>query len=134
MEPEGVAMAAFPARDRDPHFDHWQKILADDTVITKTIEVDGNVGGSAVAWTQDGHREIGYWLGKEYWGKGVATAALSQFVKIVSERPLFAWVAEHNAGSIRVLEKCGFTRAAHQPPRSPGEVPYVVMELLYRDA
>ena len=92
--------------------------------------MDPGVGaGSAVSWTQDGHREIGYWLGSEYWGKGIATAAVATFVEQLSQRPLFAWVAEHNAGSIRVLEKCDFTRTPDQPPRSPGGVLYVVMRL-----
>lgn len=62
-----------------------------------------------VSWTQDGEREVGYWIGKRYWGRGVATRALSEFLREVPERPLFAHVATHNLGSLRVLEKCGFT-------------------------
>jgi RimJ/RimL family protein N-acetyltransferase len=50
-----------------------------------------------------------YWLGREFWGKGIATLALSQFLKLVGERPVFAYVATHNIASIRVLEKCGFS-------------------------
>jgi RimJ/RimL family protein N-acetyltransferase len=46
-------------------------------------------------------------------GAGVATAALAAFLMIVEERPLFAHVAEHNVGSIRVLEKCGFALVDH---------------------
>jgi len=108
LEPEATAMAAFPARGRDAHFAHWNKILGDATIITRTITSGDGVAGNIVSWVQDGHREIGYWMGKGYWGKGIATAALQQFVNIIGERPLGAWVARHNAASIHVLEKSGF--------------------------
>jgi len=42
-------------------------------------------------------------------GQGVATRALAAFLRVVTERPLHAHVAKHNVGSIRVLEKCGFS-------------------------
>ncbi|MBP8242640.1 MAG: GNAT family N-acetyltransferase, partial [Thermoflexales bacterium] len=59
-----------------------------------------------------GQREVGYWLGREFWGKGIATRALEAFLAIDTTRPLHAFVVHHNLGSIRVLEKCGFVRAA----------------------
>ena len=40
-------------------------------------------------------------------GPGLATRALAEFVEDLP-RPLHAWVAGSNVGSIRVLEKCGF--------------------------
>ena len=58
---------------------------------------------------QDDVRLVSYWIGKEHWGKGVATRALAAFLHIVTERPLHARVAKHNVASIRVLEKCGFS-------------------------
>ena len=88
---------------------HWTKILGDATVVKKTILFDGRVAGHVASWEQSGEREIGYWVGKSFWGKGVATAALSGFLGHEATRPLFAHVAKHNAASIRVLEKCGFT-------------------------
>lgn len=45
---------------------------------------------------------------REYWGRGLASSALSQFLREVRVRPLYAYVAKHNLASIRVLEKCGF--------------------------
>jgi RimJ/RimL family protein N-acetyltransferase len=62
-----------------------------------------------VSFEQSGEREVGYWIGREYWGKGIATRALSEFLGHVKVRPLYAHVAKHNIASIRVLEKCGFT-------------------------
>jgi RimJ/RimL family protein N-acetyltransferase len=52
--------------------------------------------------------EVTYWLGREFWGPGIATAALRKLLEIVAERPLVARAAADNAASIRVLEKCGF--------------------------
>ena len=72
------------------------------------MEVDGAVAGNIVSWEHDGERDVGYWIGREHWGEGVATAALGAFLTSSRTRPLFAHVAAHNVGSIRVLEKCGF--------------------------
>ena len=108
LDPEATAMAAFAARDHESHVAHWIKILKDDNCITRTIVTDGQVAGNIGSWVQDDHREIGYWIGKSLWGRGIATSALQQFLQIVEERPLYAWAARHNSGSIRVLEKCGF--------------------------
>jgi RimJ/RimL family protein N-acetyltransferase len=127
---DATAMADFAARDLEAHMAHWRKILADDTIVIRTILSGAEVAGNVVSWVQDGHREIGYWVGKQHWGKGVATAAVGEFVGVVTERPLYAWVAEHNTGSIRVLEKCGFTLSLEQPHAGFGEVTYVVLELL----
>jgi RimJ/RimL family protein N-acetyltransferase len=43
-----------------------------------------------------------------FWGRGVATEALSAFLGLEPVRPLYAGVAKHNVASIRVLQKCGF--------------------------
>ncbi len=107
-------MADFPAREREPFMAHWARIRADPTNVLRTIVVGdgaagGEVAGNAVSWEQSGHRMIGYWLGRAYWGRGIATAALKLFVADLG-RPLHADVAPHNIGSLRVLEKCGFRR------------------------
>ena len=52
--------------------------------------------------------EVTYWLGREFWGKGLATQALNRMLQLVVDRPIFARAAADNIGSIRVLEKCGF--------------------------
>jgi RimJ/RimL family protein N-acetyltransferase len=109
-EPEANEMAIFPARDREAFDAHWGRVLADDSVIKKTIIHQGEVAGNIGSWQQDGMRLVGYWIGRDFWGKGVATRALSEFVAEVHERPLHAWVATTNVGSIRVLEKCGFVQ------------------------
>jgi len=82
-------------------------MVKEDTIL-RTIEVDGQVAGHLVSWEMEGEREVGYWLGKEFWGKGFATQALKQYLEIVTHRPLAAHVAKHNPASRHVLEKCGF--------------------------
>jgi RimJ/RimL family protein N-acetyltransferase len=101
-------LAAFPIRSRTAHEEHWLKVLANPDNITRAIVVDGEVVGNIGCWIGEGGREVGYWIGRPYWGRGYASQALADLLTEVSERPVFAHVAEHNAGSIRVLEKCGF--------------------------
>ncbi len=104
-------MAAFaPRRDRDAFMAHWDGIRADKTVRTKAILVDGHVAGNIGQWNDPdtGKPEIGYWIARDYWGRGVATQALSAFLEEVDQRPVYAHVAADNIGSRRVLEKCGF--------------------------
>jgi RimJ/RimL family protein N-acetyltransferase len=107
-------MAAFPSRDRERFMAHWAKIMADKTGTLKTILFDGQVAGNIVSWVQDGEQEVGYWIGREFWGKGIATKALETLLSVVTVCPLYAHVVRHNAASIRVLEKCGFTRVAEE--------------------
>ena len=79
-------------------------MLRDERAALRAVEADGVVVGNVVSWEHEGEREVGYRIGREHWGRGVATAALAAFVAEVTERPLFAHVANTNAGSIRVLE------------------------------
>jgi RimJ/RimL family protein N-acetyltransferase len=69
------------------------------------------VAGNLVSWMQSGRRLFGYWIGQDFWGRGIATRALAECLPQVTQRPLFAYVARHNVGSIRVLEKCDFELA-----------------------
>lgn len=108
-DPESAAMAAFTPREHDEVIDRWHRMIVNDEITARTITVDGAAAGHVVSWLAEGHREIGYLVGREFWGQGVATAALGEMLEIVSERPLEAWVAPTNLGSIRVLEKNGFT-------------------------
>ncbi len=111
LVPEATQMAAFPSRTREAFMAHWAKILVNKNGIIKTILFDGHVAGNILSWEQSDKWEVGYWLGKEFWGKGIATKALAEFLDIVKIRPLFAHVVKHNIGSQRVLQKCGFVIA-----------------------
>jgi RimJ/RimL family protein N-acetyltransferase len=109
-EPQGVEMAAFPARDRDAFYAHWAKIRADPKVIMRAIDAGGEVAGNIGCWEQSGEHLVGYWVGSHFWGRGIASKALALLVRELPIRPLLAFVAITNIGSIRVLEKCGFER------------------------
>jgi RimJ/RimL family protein N-acetyltransferase len=112
LDPAANVMAAFTARDpadREAFDAHWRRIRGDKRVIIRTILSAGRVAGYVGSFKRLGEPEVTYWLGKEYWGQGIATRALSQFLGVVQARPLSARVARDNVASIRVLEKCGFT-------------------------
>ncbi len=134
LDAEAVRMAAFPARDRDAFMAHWRTILGDATVIAKTVAVDGDVAGNVVSFDQSGKRLVGYWIGREYWGHGVATRALAAFIDLVEARPLFARVADHNIGSLRVLEKCGFVKVDDPALLNPDDDVVEVVLMLAPDA
>jgi RimJ/RimL family protein N-acetyltransferase len=106
---ESSAMAAVPSREWDAYLAHWTRILADPTTDKQTILYGGQVVGNLVAFDRDGQREVGYWLDKATWGKGIATRALALFLRQLPTRPLHAIVAAHNPASLRVLQKNGFT-------------------------
>ena len=110
-DPEAARMAAFPSRDREAFMAHWQqKILANDEVTKKTVLSDeGEVAGNIGIFDLDDKRLVGYWIGREFWGKGLATKALAAALAEEKTRPIHAYVATSNLGSVRVLEKCGFT-------------------------
>ena len=105
-----LRMAAFTPRERDAFLTHWRTNVLRPGNTSRTVVVDGVVAGYVGSWDQDGKRLVAYWIGREFWGRGVATRALSEFLTVELIRPLHAWVAVHNVGSIRVLEKCGFRR------------------------
>ncbi len=91
----------------------WVEILADaDGSVTgvtpRVIVVDGVVVGAVNIAPHDGRDSIGYWIGREHWGRGIATRAVGLMLGEFTRRPLIATTAGHNAASMRVLEKNGF--------------------------
>ncbi|MBD3162390.1 MAG: GNAT family N-acetyltransferase [Candidatus Eisenbacteria bacterium] len=113
QDEEALWMAAFTPKDPtdvEAFRAHWAKVLADETITIRTILHEGAVAGHIVRHSWFGDPEVSYWIGKEHWGKGIATRALAAFLDLVATRPLFARAAKDNAASIRVLEKCGFVR------------------------
>ncbi len=114
-------MAGFPSRDHDAFMSHWAGILADPNLLALAIVSDGELVGNLGVFPDVGKRAIGYWIGREYWGRGIATDAVRLFLTGYPERPLYAWVIATNAASIRVLEKCGF-QPADDADVEPGEV------------
>lgn len=109
---DAARLAAFPSRDREAFMLHWTtRILGNPAAVSRAILVGDRLAGNIGAWTDaDTHqRQLGYWIGREFWGRGIASAAVAQLLRSETTRPLVAHVAKHNPGSIRVLEKNGFT-------------------------
>lgn len=114
QDPQANYMAAFTAKDpadREAFMARWNRILNGQAIAIQTILVDGQVAGSVSTYRdEEGRPEVTYWIGKSYWGKGVASRALAAFLARADTRPLYARAAKDNLASLRVLEKCGFTR------------------------
>jgi len=115
IDPEARRMAAFvraESRDRDAYMARWRSLLVDASITARTIIVDDpsaeHVAGSILSFFRDARLEVSYWIDHRLWGRGVATAALREFLRIVTDRPLHAAAATDNLASIRVLTKCGF--------------------------
>lgn len=112
QDPLSNHMAAFTVKDPADwaaFLSRWDKIRADLSLTAKTILVNGKVAGSVLVHSWFGDPEVSYWLGRQFWGRGVATYALSELLTLVLTRPLYARVVKDNMASLRVLEKCGFT-------------------------
>jgi RimJ/RimL family protein N-acetyltransferase len=123
-DPVALAMVVFRSRDKAEFDEHWAKILADEAVLKKTIVADGQIAGNIASFVRDGKREVGYWIDRTLWGRGIVSEALSAFLCLEQRRPLYAGVAPHNIASMRVLQKCGFTlckSAIDQEPELVGE-------------
>lgn len=110
-DPAANFMAAFTSQnpyDRQAFDAHWAKIMADPKIVIRTILTGEKIAGYVLHHSWFGEPEVSYWLGREFWGQGIATAALIEFVHQQAPRPLYGRVAKDNIASRRVLEKCGF--------------------------
>lgn len=110
-DPLAASLAGVTPRAWDAFQVHWQKILADPAIFKQTILYNGQTAGNLVCFPQGGQRQVGYWVDRALWGRGVATQALQLFLACLPMRPLWAYTAADNRASMRVLEKCGFARA-----------------------
>jgi RimJ/RimL family protein N-acetyltransferase len=120
----GSDMIAFLPRvpgDRAAFDAHWTRIRADRDVFTWVIEADGRFAGYALSFLMNGERQIGYWIVRELWGRGIATAAARAVIAALPERPLWASTVSDNLGSQRVLQNAGFVfdriERSHAPRR-----------------
>jgi len=111
-DPESVQMAAFTAKDpndRDAFDAHMAKVRTSPDVIMRAVTRDGHLVGSIASFVIEGDTEITYWIDRSAWGQGVASQALMLLLDTVGVRPLYARAASDNLGSLRVLQKAGFT-------------------------
>ncbi len=102
-------LGSFIPRKKPDFFKHWKKVLAHRSSLKKAILLYGVVAGYVVCFTRVApKREVGYWIERMHWGKGLASKALDRFMAAYQHRPLYARVAKKNRGSLKVLLKNGF--------------------------
>lgn len=113
LDKEGIYLAAFTSKDpndKTAYMEKHTKFLTDSTINTRTIKVNDVIVGSIAKFIMENEPEITYWIDRKFWGQGIATTALKDFLKIEKIRPIRARVAFDNYGSQKVLEKCGFVK------------------------
>lgn len=113
LDKEGGFMAAFMPKDptdKSSYINKHTQLLKDPTVNNHSIIRETVVVGSIAKFIMEGDAEITYWIDRKFWGQGIATKALQDFLQIELTRPLFGRVAFDNFGSQKVLEKCGFVK------------------------
>jgi RimJ/RimL family protein N-acetyltransferase len=130
QDADALRMAAMLGRDHEAFTTHWQtRVLGQSSVMVRAVLHEGEVAGTINSFESGGRRLVGYFFGKKYWGKGIATMAVGEFLMLDTSRPLFAFVAKHNFGSLRVLEKNGFTRVEEIPNRLNDGITELLLKL-----
>ncbi|MBL8818930.1 MAG: GNAT family N-acetyltransferase [Planctomyces sp.] len=114
QDPESNRLAVTYPRTESGFQQHWMQALSDPTVTARAILSEDLFVGWIAVYPSDGLSLVGYWLGREFWGRGIASRALMLLLNQVRKRPLFARVAVSNGASVRVLQKCGFQIAGYR--------------------
>lgn len=113
LDNESNYLAAFTSKDpndKAAYLEKYNKHLADPDIHMRTIKVNGLIVGSIAKFIMDNEAGITYWIDRKFWGRGIATTALNEFLQIEQARPIYGRVAFDNYGSQKVLEKCGFVK------------------------
>ncbi len=106
-------------------------MLADPAILVRTVLVDDSVAGHVATWVAaDGEPELTYWLGRDFWGRGVGTLALQQFLRVEQRRPLRGRCAADNHASVRILLTAGFQQVGSEPDYAPARRE-IVDELIF---
>jgi [ribosomal protein S5]-alanine N-acetyltransferase len=132
-------------RDRFPHpynvadaESYIERVNARPVQLSFAIDIDGEAAGGVVLMPgEDVERfnaEIGYWLGRSFWARGIMTDAVravtTHGIATLGFHRIFAIPFARNPGSIRVLEKAGYVREGHMR-RSAVKDGQLIDQLLY---
>jgi RimJ/RimL family protein N-acetyltransferase len=125
---------AFLASPRDP-------VLPSFLILERTDSAPQLVGSCGLGRRASGAVEMGYWIARPFWGRGLATEACEALINIARALGLPSLEGSHfidNPASARVLEKLGFEPLGIVAPRMScargAEVPARLMRLRLRDA
>jgi RimJ/RimL family protein N-acetyltransferase len=110
-DPEARHMAAFTNKlpnDRKAFEERWERIRQNPANQMRTVLLDDRIVGQVMKYEFEGQPEVSYWIDRPFWGQGIATEALLEYLREFRPRPVGARVSKDNVASRRVLEKCGF--------------------------
>ena len=113
IDEEAIFMAAFTPKDpndKSAYIEKYTKLINDPTINMRTIRINGEIIGSISKFVMEGDAEITYWIDRKFWGQGIGTTALTDFLSIEPTRPIYGRVAFDNYASQKVMEKCGLVR------------------------
>lgn len=108
LDPESNRMAGTIPRTREAFDLHWASVLPNAEIVPRAIIKGDQLIGLVSVFQRDGVDNVGYWIDRAHWGKGIASWALARLLEEVPRRPLVATAATSNVASLRVLQKCGF--------------------------
>ncbi len=118
-DPEIVASGFVPHRPPGVFHEHMRKTKLNAGSLGRSIWVDGVLAGSIMKFFRGGVHEIGYLIGREFWGKGIASIAVEQMLELSKDRPMYGVCLAENVASQRVLQKAGF-RLDHKVVEADG--------------
>lgn len=113
LDPEANFMAAFTAKNsfnKSAYIEKYSNFLFDPSIRMCTIRLNEIIVGSISKFVMFDENEITYWIDKSFWGKGIATVALREFLKVELSRPIYGRTAFDNLGSQKVLLSNGFEK------------------------
>lgn len=113
LDKEANHLAAFTSKDptdKMAYIEKYTKFLTDPTINMRTIKANDEIVGSIAKFVMKNEAGITYWIDRKFWGQGIATTALNDFLKIEPARPIYGHTASDNYGSQKVLEHCGFVK------------------------
>lgn len=117
---QAADIVGFVPRTRPAFDEHWHKIITRPDVLIRTVEADGEVAGYVSTFPRDERTEIAYWLGRNQWRRGIGQTAVTKFLELDRNRPIFGLVAVRNIASLAILHRCGFVSVAEET--GPGGV------------
>ncbi len=139
-DPHAAALAGdtFEAPNERQAFDaHWRHLRQAEDVLVRTIEVAEEtarrVAGHIRNHPEADQHLVSFWIDRAYWGRGVTTSALGQFLDELGHRPVYARVPRHNEAAIVVLRRNGFKPVSEETGYSP-ERGRMVDEVVLRHA
>lgn len=121
------------AHESEEAYREFLKRVESKGAVFRTILLEGAPVGYIAAFDRFELRELSYWIGRKFWGQGLATRAVGQWIKEypLPEGGLYARAVKDHPASARVLDKNGFSAVKEESYFSDIR-DAVVEEILYK--